>query len=583
MYEKRLEFSAIEGIDQKRYGFLPIYGNPHSVAFSIYKSCVPVKFREFAKYNFAEFSRAFYKAMEFDSIHPRSRKRKLNNFLKSIFEQELEVVSLLMIKAVDFLINEGKDEESIISDIICKILPNGGFKKHIIDKRYIWKIDEKIKFKKSIGKAFVLNYIKNKFDKDSVWKWVKKYCYMNAEGCWVYKDETSKEKLLNSIRPFIKNGGILVKENMSNDFDAFVPLKVLSKTEDGKLNFVLSKAIDGTEDKEYFIEGVASNTNIDREDERVSEKFISKMKKEAVGLPIFLDTHYPNNPDNTIGVIQRVGGDKKTFEIYGQLESPESNDYVKKVLSKMALSIRYGFSVGGKITKAFREFNEKLGKEVIVLDDGQLHHVVLTNQPCNPTTFAESMAKSLSDDFIFDNESSKGKDKDLSKVYSIPHRSALSKSEPEVEDVLSKVSSLPDTAFPINRTTHEADKGYPHHFVDDGQLYLHKALLVEQYKKAIKSNADKTVIAHLKTHLMTIGLSKSVEEINGLIKSVENFEEISELSTNMVKSLRGLFKSVGNVKNLKVGKEEKMEMLKKSISDVSTELTEILENVELED
>lgn len=565
-----LTFPEIVGIDYNKYGFSKI---GDSFVFSVYKAVKDPYCRDIIKRSFEDFAKANYKAMVFDSEKPRARKRKLFTFIKSIYEQDNYLVSLVMIKAINHLLDNNYEEEDVIERIVREFLPNAGFKKTIKNGRYIWTVDNRKKFKQTIGKAFVLNYINSNFDKDSVWLWLKKHCYRTVEGTWVYKKPNIKEKFFNIVKSFIKDGGTLVEENLNQEFNAFMPLAVLNKDASGINRYVLEKEVDGK--KTFYVQGVAANTEVDRDEERIGEVFIEKMKKEAKGLPLIVNTHYPKSLDETIGVIVKSEGDKKTFEISAKLESPEANDNVKKALSKMDLGVNFGFSVGGRITKAFREYNKKLDKEIIVLADGQLHHVLLTNQPANPTTFAEAVAKSLHKE---------GGEKDrINKIYSVKHSSICHKNEPSITEVIKSVSELPDTAFPINHKENIVCKDYAHHFMDDEELFLHQELLVKSYQKAITSDAPNFVINHLQNHLYTIGLNKMVKDIDNLKSSYENLEEIQNLTGEIASEMKGLLKSVSSIRKLKADSGDKMKMLKGVINDVSENLINVFDSIDVEE
>ncbi len=577
--EEKIAFEAIRNISCGNYGFNTC---GDKVIFSVYKVNADIKWRNFIKANFTDLAKINYTAMKLDSTRVRSRKRRLSTFIKSIYEQDNELVALLMVKSLAYLIDncediDGINEDEVINKIISEILPQAGFSKVVSDKgRYIWMINDGKKFKKSIGKAFVLNYINSNFDKDSVWKWIKKYCFLK-DGIWNYKNYQSKEKLFEIVKTYIKNGGIIVEENFNKEFEFFVPLKNIGKENDkGRSCFILEKAVG--ENKSLFITGIAATTHVDRDEERFSEEFISKMQTSAVGLPLFVNSHQPKGLDDTIGVIVKSGGDKNSLEIEAKLESPENNENVRKVFNKMDMGIPYGYSVGGRVTKAYREFDKKLGKEVVVLADGQLHHVLLTNQPANPNTMAEAVAKSMKSE-----SAESRKVEDVSKMYAIKHRSSIHNNEPSEDIVMKSISELPDTAFPIDHKSFEVNKSYVHHFVSDGQLYLHKSLLIKAYRKAVNENASKYVVSHLKTHMSMIGLQEISDSMDSIIKSVENNEEVENMTIDLGKEIKNLVNAVMTVKPLKASKLEKLNMVKDVLDDVSTKITNILGNVEIEE
>lgn len=578
--KEQVTFEPIgRNIKPEHYGFSHINGK---LIYSVYKAHSDIKWRNFIKCNFMDFAKSFYAAMYMDSIKDKFRKRRLGKFLNSIFDQKNTLAALIMIKAVSNEIDKNGnnfDEDNLINNIVYQFLPNAGFYKVIDNGRYVWKINEKRKFCKTIGKAFVLNYINNGFDKDSVWKWVKKNCYQNENGLWVYKSPKLKDKILEALEPYIKNGGIFVEENLNNKFEAFIPLNI-EKSLNGEDSFILEK-VEGDK-KTYYVEGVASTTDIDYDDERMSEGFIKTMQEEAVGLPLFINKHRPDHIDETIGVIVKSGGNSKTFKISAKLENPENNELVKKFINKSkSLGLSYGFSVGGRVTKAFREYNEQLKKDVIVLAEGQLHHVLLTNQPANKNTFARAVAKSLKGDVIEDRVDHNLK---IDKIYSIKHCTVLPVGEPPNEsEIFKSVSELPDTAFPINHHNHEIARDYAHHYMNDGKLFIHKSLLLKSYKKAIDGKAPAYVRNHLKTHIIMVGLKDMVDNYESIIKTVNDVNEMQDLFGDLRKEVKNLKDAALSVNGLKISKEEKINMIKGVLESVSNKVSEILETIEIEE
>lgn len=566
----QISFPIISDVNASRYGFTQVNNN---LIFTLYKN-VNDLWKNFILKNFEDFSFCYYKAMEFDAIYDKSRKRKLLTFLKSIFDQNNMDVSLVMVKAITYFLKNDVDEFNIIENIIKDILPNCCFIKKCIGGKYIWDVDPAKKFKLGIGKVFVLNYINNNFDKDATWKFIKKHCFYK-NGVWVYKDGKAKEVINESVKNYLKSGGILVEEKLdSQKFEAFIPLKLLNKDVSGSARFTLEKSVgDG---KRVYLKGIASTTGVDRDDERVSTNFIKKMKDVAVGLPIFVKSHRPSEIEDTIGVITDTYGDENEFGIEAKLMKAEDNENVAKIIKQLDDDILYGFSVGGKITKAFREFNETLKKEVMVIDDGELYHVLLTNQPANGETFAETISKSLNKD----NNAESGREK-LDKMYQYKHSSRLHKEEVDADSI--DKSALPDTAYPINHQTKEVSKDYAHHFVSNDVLYLHKGLLIQAYNKAVKDKAPEHIVNHLRTHLQIIGLDKQVEEMQNIIDHLENLDDVQGVLNSLVTELTPFFKAINSVRKLNAGIDDKKKMLKHTIDEVSTKIETILSQLDVED
>ena len=354
-------------------------------------------------------------------------------------------------------------------------------------------------------------------------------------------------------------------------FSAFIPFgKIID--EDGNDFFSLEK--EAAKEKHPIIKGTASTTSVDREDERASKSFIEKMRRTGKGLPLTAETHRPESPQQTVGVITKTGGDEDTFHIEGRLMKPSKSEMVSFILEQINTGINYGLSVGGKITKVFREYNEELGKEVFVIEDGDIYHVALTTQPANADTFGVAIRKSISEEL--------NSSRQESGTLTYKHSSRLAKEAPAIDNV--KTDDLPDIAFPSDVGRKNVFKKYPHHFVSDkGMLYLHRDMLVKSFVQALRDNADPAAMNHLATHLQVIGLSKKIDELKSLSESIESLSIVKQVSGELSAELTEFFKTVSSVAQLQTGIDEKKNILKNVITDVSTRISEILKPLEKEE
>jgi len=197
--------------------------------------------------------------------------------------------------------------------------------------------------------------------KDAAWKLVKRRYYRNKRGIWRMKMET------------VDKTGL---------FEANMIAKVRKVTKDG-------------EPDHFYIEGKASDTSIDLEDDRMGPDFIKTMQETAVGLNLYVD--HDHSLDKTVGVIVESGGDENNFFIKARLEDPANNPHVASIISKSEAGIQIGFSIGGRILKAVKQHAEELGRSVRTIVKGILAEVSVTTMPANPSarTSQLSMAKSL--------------------------------------------------------------------------------------------------------------------------------------------------------------------------------------------
>jgi hypothetical protein len=560
-----ITYKDIGNIDYGKYGFVKVATT--QLLFSPRKLGLSVECKAFVDKNFESFGRCYYAAMVNDSHKSSSRRRRLINFIKSIYDQDDKDVALLMIKALEYFLDKLPEEE-LIGKIVKEVLPNAGYYKTTnSDNRYVWEIDDRKKFIKGIGKAFVITYINNRFDKDATWKYVKKHCFLK-NGTWYYKNDKSEEIIEKTFLTYFKHGGIIVKEitlKEPKQFTAFIPF---GKIVDDEGNDFSTLDKEAAKEKHPIIKGTASTTSVDREDERASKSFVEKMKRTGKGLPLTAETHQPDSPEKTVGVITKTGGDEDNFNIEGRLMKPSKSKMVSYILEQIATGISYGLSVGGRITKVFREYNEDLKKEALVIEDGDIYHVALTTQPANAETFGVAIRKSISEEL----NSSRLE----SGTLTYKHSSRLAKEAPAIDTI--KTNDLPDIAFPSDINRKNIFKKYPHHFVSDkGMLYLHRDMLVKSFVQSIQDSADPAAINHLATHLQVIGLSKKIDELKNLSESIETISMIKQISGELEAELTEFFKTVTSVAQLQTGIDEKKNILKNVVTDVSTRLSEILE------
>lgn len=199
--------------------------------------------------------------------------------------------------------------------------------------------------------------------------------------------------------------------NTSEDkgfFKSFIPLSV----DNGKIK-VFEKEFDGI--KKKYLRGIASNTLIDKEDERMSKNFIEKIKQSAMGLNVF--SEHDHNIDKTVGFIDSVGGDSDNVILDVSLEDENENLIVKNVLNKIKHGTKIGYSIGGRILKAKKYFDDAANKWIKEIEDGEIYEISLTAMPAGEGTWVEPIQKSLNKDFEFGDLGNETDDKDFKKIF----------------------------------------------------------------------------------------------------------------------------------------------------------------------
>lgn len=173
---------------------------------------------------------------------------------------------------------------------------------------------------------------------------------------------------------------------------------------DSPFTFLIEKAEALEEGSDLIISGVASSTNVDHDSERMSLNALQQMA----------------NKINSDGVPLRIEHQKSDEAIVGEVISAEVDSRnrllikakVKKtnpagIMLHTALKggLKMGFSVGGRVKRAFRELAEGAGKLVKTFYDIHLDEVSVTPRPANYDSWADSkyglVAKSTSSGLFY--------------------------------------------------------------------------------------------------------------------------------------------------------------------------------------
>lgn len=176
-------------------------------------------------------------------------------------------------------------------------------------------------------------------------------------------------------------------------FKSFIPLS----TEDNKTK-IFTKEIGGKTVK--YLRGIATNTLVDKENERMSKQFIDKIKQTVLGLNVF--SEHTHTIDKTLGFVDEVTGDDDSVIIDTALEDDNENVIVKSILNKINHGTKIGYSIGGRILKAKKVYDDTLKKFINEIEDGEIYEVSLTALPAGVGTWVEPIQKSLGE-FLKDN------------------------------------------------------------------------------------------------------------------------------------------------------------------------------------
>jgi len=430
--------------------------------------------------------------------------------------------------------------------------------------------------------------------KDIAWKAVKNFVFYHIPTCtWKYirkknsfavaLQEAMKRKMIersgkNTELSIQKSRGEEMKDDTINCFEEFKCHIPLQKNEQGM--YLFEKTEGGK--KEYYLKGEASNTKIDKVNDRVSSSFILKMIKSALGLTVF--SEHKHDTEHTVGYISNVEGNENSFIPTTHLESTEENPITKSIVAKTKHGTKLYYSIHGGLTKIATTLIEA-GQEIQELIDGYIDEISVVAWPAGeitPLTFAQSLAKSLDE---------------MEKA--LKHNSKLAESEPSWSSV--DKTSLPKAAFAENSGNNKSEWSYPHHHIVDGTeknddgiytngtMYLHKGGLNAAWAAANGARsgeeASDAIKSHLQTHRKALGMDekKSLEEngglkIESLIKAIQTIEDdttYSLFSTMLMESVYSFKKLITRVINdTALNPENK----KEKIADLKSELDSILKS-----
>jgi len=162
----------------------------------------------------------------------------------------------------------------------------------------------------------------------------------------------------------------------------------------------LDKSEDGGK---LYLRGIASDTLPDKQNQRFRKQFIESMVESANGMTCFYE--HRRDLDNTIGVCKNAEMVDDSLFVSIELENPESNDLVKKLIDKSSQGIKIGLSVSGIVTKSTVEKKDSEGNKVRsskeipvqILEEGRLDEISAVGLPSNPRGWAAVIMKSFKD------------------------------------------------------------------------------------------------------------------------------------------------------------------------------------------
>lgn len=140
-----------------------------------------------------------------------------------------------------------------------------------------------------------------------------------------YKQESGKwvKKELKQIKENNMKKSVLIVNDTKDKgfFKALIPLN----QKDGHIEILEKKAGDKTI---KYLRGIATNTQVDKEDERMSKSFVDKIKQQILGLNVFVE--HEHSIEKTVGYVDEVIDDGDNVIVDTALEDESENELVKK-------------------------------------------------------------------------------------------------------------------------------------------------------------------------------------------------------------------------------------------------------------
>jgi hypothetical protein len=159
--------------------------------------------------------------------------------------------------------------------------------------------------------------------------------------------------------------------------------------------FYIEKAVASTENEEMILEGIASTTNVDHDNERMSKDALRAMEATINKEGVPLRVEHQKDAAAVIGRVFKAWVDERNqLHIRASLDKSHP---VSPILhhSMKEQGVKMGLSVGGVVKSAMKEFSESVGGLVKTFYDVALQEVSVTPRPANYDSWlvAKSIAK----------------------------------------------------------------------------------------------------------------------------------------------------------------------------------------------
>ena len=173
---------------------------------------------------------------------------------------------------------------------------------------------------------------------------------------------------------------------------------VLEATGEWPFEFCIEKAVAldevENEEEELILEGIASTTNVDHDNERMSGDALKAMESAINDGGVPLRVEHSKGDNAIIGKVFKAWVDERNqLHIKARLDKTHA---VSPILhASMKQGTKMGLSVGGIVKRAVKEFVESTGKMVKTFYEVALNEVSVTPRPANYDSYV--MAKHITE------------------------------------------------------------------------------------------------------------------------------------------------------------------------------------------
>jgi len=216
------------------------------------------------------------------------------------------------------------------------------------------------------------------------------------------------------------------------------PAQDSRKSFEGELSFKMlipiEKQYDEMTGKLAYFGGIASNSDVDRDNERISSSVLQKMAEDLkINSTVFFNHKHDELP---IGKVVEAWVENNNLKVKIM---PSKAKACEDIITQVAEGVLKSFSIGGKVKKAETVYDQKSGRNIKEIKDLDLYEVSVVGVPANPgASIGDFISKA------FKNYETKG---EMMKDYSDMDASGSAPSDENEGSLLHTVAGIKNAAL----------------------------------------------------------------------------------------------------------------------------------------